>query len=490
MNAKYIIAVDQSTTGTKALLIDSEGNINHRCYLEHKQILPASGWVEHNPYELLENIRTLLGRMLDECGLRSADIQCIALTNQRETVLAWDKETGRPVYNAIVWQCNRASAQCAHIREMGLEKTVTEKTGLPLSEFFSASKLAWIIDNIPEAVRLRNQNRLACGTVDTWIVWNLSRERKHITDYTNASRTQLFNINTLDWDKELVEAFGLSIEMLPDVISSDTVVGHMDLNGRDIPIAGVIGDSHGALFAQSGLKMGMKVTYGTGSSIMLGTGEKIVRCGNLASTVAYAFNSHVYYALEGNINSTGATLKWVTDKLELIEAAGDAEKMACSLKSNGGVYFVPAFGGLGAPHWEPSAKAVIYGMSFDSDKRHIVRSALESIAFQIADVVTELERSGVEINELHVDGKPTENKFLMKFQAGITGKRITKNRVEEASAYGASLMAGLATKYWKIDDINGLIRYGETIKPNMSEHERESMLNGWREAVRASIGKF
>ena len=488
MKDKYIIAVDQSTTGTKVLLVDHSGIIKHKRYKEHTQILPAPGWVEHDPMELLENVKTLIKELMDDCHVHGDDLQSIAVTNQRETVLAWDKDTGKPVYNAIVWQCNRADKQCAHIREIGMEVQVSEKTGLPLSEFFSAAKLAWIIDNVPEASLLRDQGKLLCGTIDSWLVWNMSKEKVHITDYSNASRTQLFNINTLTWDSELVEIFGLRLEMLPKVIYSDEVAGHMEIEGIDVPIAGIIGDSHGALFAQSGIKMGMKVTYGTGSSIMVGTGNDIVRCARLASTVSYAFNEHVYYAVEGNINSTGATLKWVTDKLQLVESAAKSEEMACQLNSNGGVYFVPAFGGLGAPYWEPTAKAVIYGLTFDSDRRHVVRAALESIAFQIAEVISELEENGVDIDEMRVDGKPTENKFLMKFQAGITGKKITKNGVEEASAYGAVLMAGLATGYWGTEEIDSLVRNGETITPDMEDAEKERLIKGWHKAVTAAIG--
>lgn len=488
MKEKYIIAVDQSTTGTKALLIDHNGRILHKCYVEHRQILPKPGWVEHDPVELLKNVRTLINRILTECSLQGMNIQCIAITNQRETVLAWDKESGKPVYNAVVWQCNRAAEQCEHIRELGLEASVKKKTGLPLSEYFSAAKLSWIFDNVPIAAEMREKGRILCGTIDSWLVWNLSKEKNHVTDYTNASRTQLFNINELKWDDELVAAFGLQMSMLPRVIPSNSIAGHMEIDGCSVPIAGIIGDSHGALFAQSGMKNAMKVTYGTGSSIMLGTGEKKLNCGKLASTLAYAFNDHVYYAIEGNINSTGATLKWAADKLGLMTSPSETEEIANNVDSNGGVYFVPAFGGLGAPYWEPTAKAVIYGLSFDSDKRHVVRAALESIAFQIADVISELEKSGVTVNDLYVDGKPTENCFLMKFQSGITGKKIIKNVIEEASAYGAALMAGLATAYWRTDEIDGLIRYGETVLPEMDESERKTLLYGWHEAIKASIG--
>lgn len=487
---KYIIAVDQSTTGTKALLIDSQGSIRHKCYAEHRQILPRPGWVEHDPTELLANVKKLIALVMREADVSAREIHCLAITNQRETTLAWNRLTGEPVYNAIVWQCNRAAAQCERIREMGLEDEVRDKTGLPLSEYFSAAKLAWIIDNVPQAAKLRDSGALICGTVDSWLVWNLSREKNHVTDYSNASRMQLFDLKKLAWDETLVKAFGLTTEMLPRVIFSDAVAGHMELDGVPVPIAGIIGDSHGALFAQSGLETGLKVTYGTGSSIMLGTGSRLSRCGQLATTVSYAFDGGVNYAVEGNINSTGATIKWLSDKLGLLESAAKAEEMACQLEDNGGVYLVPAFGGLGAPYWTPSAKAIIYGLSFDSDKRTVVRAGLESIAYQIADVVAELDKgTGLSFDSLRVDGKATENRFLMQFQADITGKKIIKNSVEEASAYGAALMAGLATGLWKKEEINNLVRHGEIISPEMTTAERQRLLAQWHQAVACSINR-
>lgn len=489
MANKFIVAVDQSTTGTKSLLIDHEGKIVCKCYKEHRQIHPNIGWAEHDPMELLANVKELISKVLEDSGTTAADVQCIAITNQRETALAWNKTNGKPVYNAIVWQCNRAGAQCNKIRDMKLETAVREKTGLPLSEFFSASKLNWIMDNVDGVKALRDSKQLLCGTVDSWLVWNLSSEKNHVTDYSNASRTELFNLNALCWDKELVEAFELSIDMLPRLIFSDEIAGHYELDGVSIPIAGIIGDSHGALFAQCGLETGIKVTYGTGSSIMMGTGTEIKRCSPLATTVSFAFDGNVNYAIEGNINNTGATIKWVADKLQIISSAGKAEEQAEMIPDNGGVYFVPAFGGLGAPYWEPNAKAIITGMSFDTDKRYIVRAALESIAYQIYDVIDTLEnRSGIVLDSLKVDGKPTENEFLMALQAGITNKKIIKNRIEEASAYGSALMAGIATGYWGKNDICKLINHDRVIEPDMTEDERNMLINGWREAVKLSIG--
>lgn len=489
MIKRYIVAVDQSTTGTKALLIDNSGMIVHKCYCEHSQIMPKAGYVEHDPTELLGNVKKLIYAVIKEYGACAEDISCISITNQRETVVAWDKNTGEPVYNAIVWQCNRAGKQCERIRQKGLEKIVNEKTGLPLSEFFSAAKLNWIIDNVKEAAEKKDTGALLCGTIDSWLIWNLSVEKNHVTDYSNASRMQLLDLHTLMWDREIVEAFSLTLDMLPTPVFSDDIVGHMIVDGVKIPISGIIGDSHGALFAQSGTKTGLKVTYGTGSSIMMGTEDRLTRCGKLATTVSYAYNGKVNFAVEGNINSAGATIKWIADKLGLIEKASEAEQVAnCSTKDSA-VYFVPAFGGLGAPYWAPQAKAVIVGMTFDTDRKNIVRAALESIAYQISDVVSELESdTGINIGILRVDGKPTENNLLMKFQADITGKTLVKNGVEEASAYGSALMAGLAVGFWTLDEIDSLVKCGETIIPDMSSNERKALLDGWHDAVRRSVG--
>lgn len=489
MTEKYIIAIDQSTTGTKALLIARDGTIRDKRYMEHWQIHPRAGWVEHDPEELLANVRALIRELMSENALGGERIQAVAVTNQRETTLAWDKLSGKPVYNAIVWQCSRAGEICRRVRQSGAEDELTEKTGLPLSEYFSGPKLGWIMENVPEAARLRDSGRLLCGTIDSWLVWNLSVERSHVTDHTNASRMALFNLNELCWDERLLELFGLRAEMMPKVIYSDEIAGHMELDGCSVPISGLIGDSHGALFAQNGLEQGLKVTYGTGSSLMVSTGAEKRRCRGLATTIAYAFGGSVCFAVEGNINCTGATVKWVTDKLGLIDSARDAEAAAVQLEDNGGVYLVPAFAGLGAPYWAPGAKALIYGMSYDTDARHIVRAALESIAYQVADVVEALEEGGVDIAALRVDGKPTENGFLMQFQADISGKTIVKNAVEEASAFGSALMAGLATGFWQQADIPALIRHGDSLHPRMDRGERERLRREWKRAVDLSIFK-
>lgn len=489
MEKKYIIAIDQSTTGTKALLIDNTGTITNKCYCEHRQILPKPGWVEHDPMELLANVNMLIEQLLDQSETDAKEIAALAITNQRETVVAWDKTSGKPVYHAIVWQCNRASAQCRKVRDMGLEDMLQEKTGLPLSEYYSGPKLGWIMDNVPEAALRRDEKKLLCGTIDSWLIWNLSEEHCHVSDYSNASRTAMLNLDSLTWNLDLAACFGVTADMLPSLCYSDQIVGHCLLRGERVPIAGIIGDSHGALFAQCGGGTGIKVTYGTGSSIMMGIGTARRRCNKLASTVAYAYNGSVHYAIEGNINSTGATINWVSKKLNLIPSVADAETEAMQLNGNGGVYFVPAFSGLGAPYWEPEAKGMIYGLSLDCDYRHVVRAALESIAYQICDVVTTIEQeTGITIDCIRVDGKPTTNHFLMMFQSAVSGKEILKNGIEEASAYGSALLAGLAVGIWKNTDISQLVQHKDIIKAEMPEEERKQLLDGWHRAVKQSIG--
>ena len=484
MNNKYILAIDQSTAGTKALLISHDGTIKSKDYLSHHQIYPQPGWVEHDPEEILSNVRSLIVGLIRKSGIDASDLQCISITNQRETVVAWDRKTGMPIYNAIVWQCNRAGEQCERVRRLNLEDAIKEKTGIPLSEFYSAAKLAWIMDHVEHAKTLCAEGRLLCGNIDSWLIWNLSCEKNHVTDYSNASRTQLMNLETLQWDSSLLSAFNLSLEMMPRIMFSDEIVGHVDIDGCKIPIAGVIGDSHGALFAQCGLQTGVKVTYGTGSSVMAGTGLHKYTSPGLATTVSYAYRGSVNFAIEGNINSTGATIKWLVDQFQLLPSASDSEELAAQVKDNGGVYFVPAFTGLGAPHWSPNAKALITGMTFDTVKAHIVRAALESIAFQITDVIKVIESdSGLHFDSLMVDGKPTENKFLMEFQASICGKKIILNCVEEASAYGSALLAGLGTGFWNESDLQNLIRHGDTFLPVLPESQVNCLYAGWSRAV-------
>ena len=487
---RYILAVDQSTTGTKAILFNRKGEVEHKCYMEHNQYYPKQGWVEHDAEELLANVRTLIRRVVDEGDAKAEDIASIALTNQRETILAWDKVTGKPVYHAIVWQCNRGSDICRKLREEGeTAERIQEITGLPLSEYFSAAKLAWIMQNVEGVDELLRQDRLRCGTIDCWLAWNLSVEQAHVTDYTNASRTQLMDLKKGCWDEWLGEKFGLRMSMLPDLVNSDEIVGHMVIDGTMVPIAGLIGDSQGALFAQTGFENGIKVTYGTGSSVMYKTGAGFVESEKLAVSVACACSGTVYYALEGNINSTGATLKWMTDKMRLVENVKEIETLAGEVPDNGGVYLVPAFSGLGAPYWAGNAKAVLYGMDFSSTKEYIARAGLESIAYQIHDVVACMEEEfGTKIEQIRVDGKPTENAILMQFQSDILNKKILISKVQEASAFGAALLAGLASKFWKKEEIPALLKVAGSYEPKMEKDKVDKFCREWKRAVAASIG--
>ena len=483
--SRYILAVDQSTTGTKAILFNDKGLAVQQCYKEHVQYHPQAGWVEHDPEELHQNVKELIYKTISEAGISVSQIASIALTNQRETALIWDKVTGKPVYNAIVWQCNRAAAICNELKEKGYSERVKEITGLLLSEYFSAAKLAWIVHNVDGVKQLMQEDRLLCGTIDSWIIWKISAEKAHITDYSNASRTQLFNLKTLDWDMQLLEAFSLKPAMMPRIVSSNEIVGHMEIEGQSVRISGIMGDSHGALFAQTGFSRGVKATYGTGSSVMMNIGEKISMGDKLSTSVAFGYSGKVNYALEGNINSTGATIKWMADSMKLIPGVGEAEALATGVSGTDGVYFVPAFVGLGAPHWDSRVKALICGISFNTEKSHIVRAALESIAYQIKDVVDCIEEySGIHIAALRVDGKPSENKFLMHFQADILGKSIIKNSIKEASAYGSALMAGLATGVWQESDIENLLKTGDTIECSMSKEQANKLYEGWKNAIK------
>lgn len=488
---KYILAVDQSTAGTKAILFNRQGEIVHKCYLGHRQYYPLEGWVEHDAEELIRNVKTLIFQILEESKIKVSEVSSIALTNQRETVVLWDKYTGKPVYHAIVWQCNRGIDICSRLRsEEGFAERVKAITGLPLSEYFSASKMAWIVENVEGVKDKVQEGRILCGTVDSWLVWNLSIEKAHVTDYTNASRTQLLDLSKGCWDKKLIEKFSLEETMLPQLVYSDQIVGHMCIDDIYIPIAGVIGDSQGALFAQTGFEGGIKVTYGTGSSVMYNVGSELCMSDKLATSIACSCMGTVYYGLEGNINSTGATLKWLTDKLKLINDIDQAEKLAGAVADNGGVYFVPAFSGLSAPYWAGNAKAILYGMNFGTTKEHIVRAALESIAYQICDVVECIEEStGLKIKKIKADGKATENQLLMQFQADILEKEIAISRVQEASAYGAALLAGLASGFWKKEDIHSLLKISRCIFPKMKKENVRKNYTGWKYAVTASIGK-
>lgn len=490
----YIIAIDQSTSATKALLFDESCKIVARTSEDHQQYYPQPGWVEHNPLEILENTYKAVEILIQENVKQDDKILSIAITNQRETVVVWDKNTGKPIYNAVVWQCNRGTQICNDLISKGLEPTISKKTGLIINPYFSASGVKWILDNVPNARKSADEGNLLLGTMDSWLIWNLSDKKTHATDYTNASRTLLFNINTLNWDDELLKIFTVPKSMMADVLPCDGNYGTTTFNGltHEIPIAGVLGDSHGALAGQMCFTPGMgKATYGTGSSIMINIGENALAAPKgLVTSVAFAACGKVYYAFEGNIHCTGATIKWLQDDLKLIQSASETEELATSVKSTNGVYFVPAFAGLGAPWWDNDAKALICGMNRGTNKAHIVRAALESIAYQVKDLMDLIEKSGVELSELRVDGGPVKNNFLMQFQSDMLQAKINRSPIQEASALGAVLMSIFALKQWNsLSEAEKIRTENDYILPEMKKERVVEFHTEWQKAVKRTLMK-
>jgi glycerol kinase len=489
----YILALDQGTTSSRAVLFDRGGNAIAISQVEFDQIYPRPGWVEHDPEQIwssqLEAVRQLLAKSRIEVG----EIAAIGIANQRETTVIWDRATGAPIHNAIVWQCRRTAERCDQLRKEGLEPLLRHRTGLVLDAYFSGTKVAWLLDSTAGARELASSGRLAFGTVDSWLVWKLTGGRVHVTDPSNASRTLLFNIMEGRWDDQLLEIFGIPRQLLPHVAPSSAPVGETepDLFGRPIPIAGLAGDQQAALFGQACTRPGMsKNTYGTGCFMLLNTGNQpIASENNLLATVAWKIGDQpMQYALEGSVFIAGAAIQWLRDGLKVINSAQEAEAMAASLSSNGGVYFVPAFVGLGAPHWDQYARGTIVGLTRGSTREHIVRAALESIAYQTRDVLLAMSRdSGIELSELRVDGGAARNDFLMQFQADILGIPVVRPANTETTAAGAASLAGLAVGFWSgVEEINSLWRPERTFEPKMGESERELLLEGWQRAVQRS----
>lgn len=485
-----IIAVDQSTSATKAMLFDDNCRLLSRVNVAHEQIYPRAGWVEHDPEEIFRNtveaIRTLMAT-----EDRTDTQYSLAITNQRETVLVWNKVTGKPVYNAVVWQCLRGTEICDNLRAGGFNRLVQERSGLLLDPYFSASGVKWILDNVEGARELADKGELLMGTIDSWLIWKLTGGRVHATDYTNASRTMLFNIHTLQWDPDLLDLFTIPASMMPEARPCDSVFGTTtieDLFETPIEIAGVLGDSHGALVGQMCFEPGLgKATYGTGSSVMINIGNApLDPPEGLVTSVGFSALGRTFYAFEGNIHCTGATIKWLVEKLELIGSPAEIEAYATSVPDTGGVYFVPAFAGLGAPWWKPDAKAMIEGMTLGTTKAQVLRSALEAIAYQIKDLVDMMAgKAGVEVKELRVDGGPTKNKFLMQFQADMLRSRISISDIEEASALGAVVMNGLARKVWPdFEAVAALRKSKGEVSPEMAPEEVARLYAGWRRAVK------
>jgi glycerol kinase len=489
--SKVILALDQGTTSSRALIFDKAGMPVSIAQKEFSQIFPQPGWVEHDPREIWSSQAGVAAEALSQANIKAEDIEAIGITNQRETTIVWDRLTGEPVYNAIVWQDRRTSDFCDELIAKGFEDLIRQKTGLVIDAYFSATKIKWILDHVPGARQKAETGKLAFGTVDSWLIWNLTGGKHHVTDVTNASRTLLFNIHTLSWDDELLDLFGIPSEVLPEVTSSSEVIGETShaIFSRAIPIAGVAGDQHAALFGQMCTKPGMvKNTYGTGCFMLMNIGEKpILSKHKLVTTVAWKIKDQVHYALEGSIFMAGAVVQWLRDGLGIISSSAAVEELALRVKTSEGVYLVPAFVGLGAPHWDQHARAAIVGMSRGTNSAHIARAALESIAYQTFEVLKAMEAdASITIGELRVDGGATENHLLMQFQSDILGTKVVKPRVTEVTALGAAYLAGLATGYWKnIEEISEQWKIHRSYTPG-NGLPKEEMIEGWKRAVQAS----
>ncbi|MEI8200892.1 MAG: glycerol kinase [Eubacteriales bacterium] len=492
MSEKYVLAIDQSTSGTKALLFADTGELVGRVDRPHRQIINDLGWVEHDPEEILLNTLNDVRDVVEKTGIDKASIATVGISNQRETAMAWDAQTGKPVYNAIVWQCARGAAICKKIEDAGHAEMIRAATGLQLSPYFSAAKLAWILENIPAARAAAEKGNLRCGNIDSWLIYNLTNGRNFKTDFSNASRTQLFNLRELKWDETVCSLFGIQTSVLPQVCDSNSLFGETDFGGyldAPIPIQGVMGDSHGALFGQGCLEPGMiKATYGTGSSVMMNIGtEPIFTKTGVVTSIAWGMNGIVNYVLEGNINYTGAVLKWVVEDLGLIACTKDAAKVAAGANPNDETYLVPAFSGLGAPYWESSTKAIICNMSRNTGRAEIVRAAEECIAYQIADIIGLMsQESGIALQELRVDGGPTRDTYLMQFQSDILNMAVQVPETEELSGVGAAYAAGIAAGIFETDVFTRIKRlsYSPAITPEL----RAKRLDGWKKAVDMVLG--
>jgi len=489
---KYILAIDQGTTSSRAIIFDKKGHIKSVAQKEFRQIYLKPGWVEHDPAEIWSTQAGVIAEAIVRGGLISDSIAGIGITNQRETTIIWDRKTGKPVYNAIVWQDRRTADFCSELKAKGYDQLVSSKTGLLIDAYFSGTKIKWILDNVPGAREQAEKGELAFGTVDSWLVWNLTCGQKHITDITNASRTMLFNIHTQEWDNELLELLDIPKSLLPEVKSSSEVYCNTcaSLFAPNIPIAGIAGDQQAALFGQLCIEPGMlKNTYGTGGFLMLNTGDKpIVSKNNLLTTIGWKINGKVTYALEGSIFIAGAVVQWLRDELKIIQSSSEIEELAKSVEDNGGVYMVPAFAGLGAPYWDQYARGTIFGLTRGAKRAHIARAALEAIAFQTYDVLKAMESdSGIKIKELRVDGGATANDLLMQFQSDIIGAPLVRPVIAETTALGVAFLAGLATGYWNsIDDIKDMWEINKRFEPAMAQQEIDKRIFFWNKAVNNS----
>ena len=490
---KYILALDQGTSSSRAIVFDKYGQTKAVSQKEFTQIFPKPGWVEHNPMEIWSSQASVIAEAITSIDINGLNIAAIGITNQRETTIVWDAETGEPVYNAIVWQDRRTSEFCDCLKRDGRTDLIRSKTGLIIDAYFSATKILWILENVPGARKRADEGKLRFGTVDTWLIWMLTRGEVHVTDVTNASRTMLFNIHTLEWDKELLNLFGIPESMMPEVKSSSEVYGYTKttLFAHEVPIAGIAGDQQAALFGQMCTESGsVKNTYGTGCFMLMNSGERpIMSSNNLLTTIAWKIGDTVNYALEGSIFVAGSVVQWLRDGLGIIRSSSEVEALAASVPDNGGVYFVPALTGLGAPHWDQYAKGSIYGLSRGSTAAHIARAALEGIAFQTMDIVNAMQRdAGVTLKELKVDGGASRNNLLMQFQADILGTSVIRPIVTETTALGAAYLAGLAVGYWEsIDHIKSQWGVEMEFKPEAAQETVADLKAGWADAISRTL---
>ena len=490
---EFVLSIDAGTTGITVVLINKYADVVAKEYSEFKQIYPKPGWVEHNPIEIWEVTKRLIDNIL--CKYPIKKIDSIGITNQRETTVVWNKNSGKPIYNAIVWQCRRTSNYCDELKKEGLSKLFETKTGLVIDSYFSGTKINWILDNVDNARQMSENQELLFGTIDTWLVWNLSGKKYHITDYTNASRTLIFNIDDKCWDDELLSILKIPKTILPEVKSSSEIYceSHENITGKSIPISGIAGDQQSALFGQNGFEINsIKNTYGTGCFLLVNTGDKRIKSNSgMINTLACDSMGNPIYALEGSVFIGGAVIQWIRDELKFIKNASESENIANSISDTGGVYMVPAFSGLGSPYWDMDARGLICGITRGTNQKHLIRAALESIAFQVKDLIDAIQLDLSEpLKELKVDGGATNNNFLMQFQADILGLNINKPKNIETTAMGAGFLAGLATGFWKSsDELLTARKIDRIYKPEMSESKKQAIWFGWKNAIKRTLIK-
>ena len=493
---KYVLALDQGTTSSRTIVFNKKGEIVSKAQFEFEQIYPKAGWVEHNPYEILDSQLRSLSAALVSGRIKASEIAAIGITNQRETTILWDKETGKPVYNAIVWQCRRTAPICEKLKSEGLDDYVKEHTGLLIDAYFSATKIKWILDNVPEARTLAAEGKLLFGTVETWLIWNLTNKQVHITDYSNAARTMLFDIEKLCWDEKLCNTLGIPVSILPEVRESSSVYGYVsdavpglkELAG--IPISGAIGDQQAALFGQACFKAGQaKNTYGTGCFLLMNTGDKRIHSNNnLIEGIAWGINGKITYDLEGSAFNAGSVIKWLRDELRLISEPSECDFLAESVDDANGIYLVPAFTGLGAPYWDMYARGCIVGLTRGTNRAHFARAVLESIAYQVTDLVEAMSKdSNIIMSEMRVDGGASVSNIMLQIQSDLTSSKVNRPKLVETTALGAAYMAGLAVGFWEdFDEIERVREVDRIFVPAISIDKKENMLKGWKKAVERS----